>query len=123
MYAMISAVAVAILSIMGNVVQFLINKKVSDIDRLEKQVDLLGKIQEKQTQSYESERKMQDEKISILNSKIEDQERLLNKNKQEILKLQGIVTKLLANGCHKMKDCKDSSPYTQDEIRQFIEKP
>ena len=120
---MISAVAVAILSIMGNVVQFLINKKVSDIDRLEKQVDLLGKIQEKQTQSYESERKMQDEKISILNSKIEDQERLLNKNKQEILKLQGIVTKLLANGCHKMKDCKDSSPYTQDEIRQFIEKP
>ena len=56
----IAIIAVAIISILGNIIQYLMNKKFNDIKDLDQQVALLSNLQKEQSISYENAKKMQE---------------------------------------------------------------
>lgn len=117
-----TAIIVALVSIMGNVVQFLLNKKSSDIKTLNEQVKLLGDLQKKQSVAYQLEMEQQDKEIKELRGIVNAQKNDLDANKEEILRLQCLVSKLIGQGCHKVDSCPERSPYTVDEINDMTNK-
>lgn len=117
-----TAIIVALVSIMGNVIQFLLNKKSSDIKTLNEQVKLLGELQEKQSEAYQREMEEQDKEIKELRSIVNEQKSDLDANKEEMLRLQCLVNRLIGQGCHLVDRCPDRSPYTVDEINEMTNK-
>lgn len=117
----ITLAIVTTISILGNVVQFLLNKKSNDIKNLKDRIELMDSVQGKQTKYYEKEMEHQNDKIKELQKKIESQAQMLRQNGEEILRLQRMVNKLIGNGCH-LDDCPNRSPYTVEEINEMTKK-
>ena len=115
------AVIVALISIGGNVIQFFLNKKSSDIKILNERVAALDKLQDVQNRTYEQVTKAQDEELGSLRKKIDEQAEMLNSNKEEIQELNRLVTKLIGEGCH-IGDCPSRIGYTIEEINKFTKK-
>ena len=118
---LITLAIVTTISIFGNVVQFLLNKKSNDIKNLKDRIELMDSVQGKQTKYYEKEMEHQNDKIKELQKKIESQAQMLRQNGTEILRLQRIVNKLIGEGCH-LEDCPNRSPYTIEEINNLTKK-
>lgn len=118
---LITLAIVTTISIFGNVVQFLLNKKSNDIKNLKDRIELMDSVQGKQTKYYEKEMEHQNDKIKELQKKIESQAQMLRQNGEEILRLQRMVNKLIGNGCH-LDDCPNRSPYTVEEINEMTKK-
>ena len=114
----ITLILVAIISVMANIIQFFLNKKSNDIKNLQNRIDLMDKVQEQQTKVYDSESKRQNDKIISLQNKIENQDKLLKQNADEIMNLRRLVTKLIGDGCH-INNCENRAPYTVDEISEM----
>lgn len=114
----IAVIIVAIISIFGNVIQYLLNKKSNDIGNLVKQVELLSKLQDEQTKAYEREKKLQENDMVGLRKQVDEQDEKLKDNKDEILRLQRMISRLIGNGCH-LQDCPNRSPYTVEEINEM----
>lgn len=121
MDGMITAIIIAIISLMGNVMQFIFNKKSSDIKTINDQVKLLGKLQEEQTKAYEREKNLQDKELEGLRKKLDEQDRQIKADGEEIQKLQCMVSRLIGQGCH-LDNCPNRSPYTVDEINEMTKK-
>lgn len=118
MYAMITAIAVAIISIIGNFIQFYMNKRTYDVRNLNQELDYIKGVLKTQGDAYKIEKDFQENKIKELGDKVAAQEKTLNANKEEILKLQRIVSRLIGNGCH-IENCPSRSPYTFEEIQEI----
>lgn len=118
---LITLAIVTTISIFGNVVQFLLNKKSNDIKNLKDRIELMDSVQGKQTKYYEKEMEHQNDKIKELQKKIESQAQMLRQNGEEILRLQRMVNKLIGEGCH-LEDCPNRSPYTIEEINNLTKK-
>lgn len=114
----IAIIAVAIISILGNIIQYLMNKKYNDIKDLDQQVALLSNLQKEQSISYENAKKMQENKIKDLEQKIKDQDNKMKEQSLKIEDLQRLVSRLIGNGCH-LNDCPNRSPYTIEEINEM----
>ena len=114
----IAIIAVAIISILGNIIQYLMNKKYNDIKDLDQQVALLSNLQKEQSISYENAKKMQENKIKDLEQKIKDQDNKMKEQNLKIEDLQRLVGKLIGDGCH-LNDCPNRSPYTIEEINEM----
>lgn len=114
----IAIIAVAIISILGNIIQYLMNKKYNDIKDLDQQVALLSNLQKEQSISYENAKKMQENKIKDLEQKIKDQDNKMKEQNLKIEDLQRLVSRLIGNGCH-LNDCPNRSPYTIEEINEM----
>ncbi len=118
---LIILIIVTIVSILGNLVQFFLNKKSKDIKNLRDRIELMDSVQDKQTKYYEKEMQHQNDKIKELQKKIESQADMLKQNGEEILRLQRIVQKLIGNGCH-LEDCPNRSPYTVEELNEMTKR-
>src|SRR5574344_1717658 len=118
---LITLAIVTTISIFGNVVQFLLNKKSNDIKNLKDRIELMDSVQGKQTKYYEKEMEHQNDKKKELQKKIESQAQMLRQNGEEILRLQRMVNKLIGEGCH-LEDCPNRSPYTIEEINNLTKK-
>lgn len=117
----IAIIAVAVISIFGNVIQFLLNKKANDIKSLDQQVALLSKLQKEQSFIYENANKLQENKIEGLELKVEEQEVKIKDYNKKLIELQRIISRLIGNGCH-LEDCPNRSPYTVEEINEMTKK-
>jgi len=118
---LITLAIVSTISILGNVIQFLLNKKSNDIKNLKDRIELMDSVQGKQTKYYEKEMEHQNDKIKELQKKIENQAQMLRQNGEEILRLQRMVNKLIGDGCH-LEDCPNRAPYSIEEINTMTKK-
>ena len=66
----IAIIAVAIISILGNIIQYLLNKKSNDIKNLRERINLMDSIQDKQTKIYGKDIENQNDKIKELQIKL-----------------------------------------------------
>ena len=57
MNATSTAIIIAIVSILGNIIQYFLNKKSSDMSNLNEQVKLLSRLQKEQSAAYERNKK------------------------------------------------------------------
>ena len=113
-----SIIAALSLSLLGNVLQFILNKKSNDIKTLKDRIELIDSVQDKQTKYYEKEMKYQNDKIVGLQKNVDNQADTLKRNGEEIARLQRLIGKLIGNGCH-LDDCPNRSPYTVEEINEI----
>ena len=84
MNATTAAIMVAVISILGNIIQYLLNKKSSDMSNLNEQVKLLSRLQKEQSAAYERNKKTQQNEIERLKKQVEKQNKVLESNKKEI---------------------------------------
>ena len=117
----LAIIIVATLSILGNIIQYLLNKKSNDIKNLRERINLMDSIQDKQTKIYGKDIENQNGKIKELQIKLGNQDIMLKQNKEEIIRLEKIVNKLIGDGCHE-KECPNRSPYTIDELNEMTKK-
>lgn len=121
MYGMITAIIIAIISLMGNVFQFLLNKKNSDSKYMNSQLEYIKGVLKTQGDAYAVEKQLHEKQMSELEEKVKEQDKMLRNNKEEIAKLQRMVNRLIGNGCH-VEDCPQRSPYTVEEINEMTKK-
>jgi len=115
---MFAMICVSIISIMGNIIQFFMNKKSTDVKNLNLELGYIKGVLKAQGEAYDIEKKIQENQISKLQNQIDDQKKILNYNKEEIVKLQRIVNRLIGDGCHN-GNCPQRSPYTTEEINEI----
>lgn len=118
MYGMITAIIIAIISLMGNVFQFLLNKKSSDSKYMNSQLEYIKGVLKTQGDAYAVEKQLHEKQMRELEEKVKEQDKMLKNNKEEIAKLQRMVNRLIGNGCH-IDDCPQRSPYTVEEINEM----
>ena len=118
MYGMITAIIIAIISLMGNVFQFLLNKKNSDSKYMNLQLEYIKGVLKTQGDAYAVEKQLHEKQMRELEEKVKEQDKMLKNNKEEIAKLQRMVNRLIGNGCH-IDDCPQRSPYTVEEINEM----
>ena len=118
MYGMITAIIIAIISLMGNVFQFLLNKKNSDSKYMNSQLEYIKGVLKTQGDAYAVEKQLHEKQMRELEEKVKEQDKMLKSNKEEIAKLQRMVNRLIGNGCH-IDDCPQRSPYTVEEINEM----
>ena len=118
MNATSTAIIIALVSILGNIIQYFLNKKSSDMSTLNNQVKLLGKLQEEQSKAYERNKKIQQNEIERLKKQVDKQNKILESNKNEIIELQISLNQLIGNGCH-VVNCERREPYSMTEINKI----
>ena len=118
MNATTAAIMVAVISILGNIIQYLLNKKSSDMSNLNEQVKLLSRLQKEQSAAYERNKKTQQNEIERLKKQVEKQNKVLESNKKEINELQTKLNQLIGNGCH-VVNCERREPYSMTEINEI----
>ena len=118
MNATTAAIMVAVISILGNIIQYFLNKKSSDMSNLNEQVKLLSRLQKEQSAAYERNKKTQQNEIERLKKQVEKQNKVLESNKKEINELQTKLNQLIGNGCHVI-NCKSREPYSMEEINSI----
>lgn len=118
MYGMITAIIIAIISLMGNVFQFLLNKKSSDSKYMNSQLEYIKGVLKTQGDAYAVEKQLHEKQMRELEEKVKEQDKMLKNNKEEIAKLQRMVNRLIGSGCH-IDDCPQRSPYTVEEINEM----
>ena len=118
MYGMITAIIIAIISLMGNVFQYLLNKKNSDSKYMNSQLEYIKGVLKPQGDAYAVEKQLHEKQMRELEEKVKEQDKMLKSNKEEIAKLQRMVNRLIGNGCH-IDDCPQRSPYTVEEINEM----
>ncbi len=117
----LAIVLVAIISILGNIVQYLLNRKSNDIKNLKDRIELMDDVQDKQTKYYQTEIGYQNDRIKELQEKLDKQAEMLKANAEEIVRLQQMVNKLIGDSCH-LEFCPNRSPYTTDELNEMTNK-
>ena len=117
----LAIIIVATLSILGNIIQYLLNKKSNDIKNLRERINLMDSIQDKQTKIYGKDIENQNGKIKELQIKLGNQDIMLKQNKEEIIRLEKIVNNLIRHGCHE-DECPNRSPYTTEELNEMTKK-
>lgn len=114
-----AVVIVAIVSIIGNILQFLLGKKSVDIDNLQKQLDLTIKLYEERGRVSDAALKARGVEITRLNDKMKEQDKLIQDNTFEIERMRKIITRMIGDGCHRT-ECKRRIAYSPDEINSNV---
>jgi competence protein ComGC len=77
----IAIIAVASISILGNIIQFFLNKRTSDVQNSNYDLDYIKGVLKTQAEAYKIEKDLQENKIQALENKIAAQDKILNRNK------------------------------------------
>lgn len=104
-------IAVAIISILGNIIQFFLNKKSKEICDLKNEFELIKQMQKEKSEQMVIALQERDKTIEKLTEKVQRQE-------SELKNLRQLFTKMLADGCHNF-DCTGRQPYTVEEINKM----
>jgi hypothetical protein len=115
-----AAVVLFIISMAGNIYQFWSGKKGRDLDSIKKELELLQQLQVTKDKAYEEALHVKDLQIKQLNEQILAQTTLIEKNTQELKRMQRIVTFLIANGCQDTNTCPDHCPYSMEDLERIL---
>lgn len=113
-----TSIIIAIISVMGNIMQFLLNKKSTDTRNMKSQLDYINGVLKTQGEAYKAEKKLHEKQMGDLQDVVSEQGKTLKNNNEEILKLRRMVAKLFGKSCH-IDDCVNRSPYTIEEINEM----
>ena len=113
----ITAIIVAVISLMGNLMQYIMNKKSSDVKTLNHELEYIKSVLKTQAEAYKIEQNLQEKKIKTLETKVASQGNTLKEYEDKITLLQGSIAKLIGNGCH-VEHCGERKPYTLEEINE-----
>jgi len=107
----IAIIVVSAISIIGNVIQYLLNKKNTDIDSLDKQFKLFKDFQLEKDKEQREALTERDKNINILKERVSKQE-------IELIKLRKLFIQMLKDGCH-VTDCPNKESYSIAEINKY----
>ncbi len=113
----ITAIIVAVISLMGNLMQYIMNKKNSDVQTLNHELEYIKSVLKTQAEAYKIEQNLQEKKIKTLETKVASQGNTLKEYEDKITLMQGSIAKLIGNGCH-TDNCAQRKPYTLEEINE-----
>lgn len=113
----ITAIIVAVISLMGNLMQYIMNKKNSDVQTLNHELEYIKSVLKTQAEAYKIEQDLQEKKIKTLETKVASQGNTLKEYEDKITLMQGSIAKLIGNGCH-TENCAQRKPYTLEEINE-----
>ena len=115
-----AAIALFLISMAGNIYQFWAGKKGRDLDSIKKELELLQQLQVTKDKAYEEALRVKDLQIKQLTDEVKAQTLLIEKNTDELKRMQKIVTFLIANGCQEANTCADHCPYSIDDLNRII---
>lgn len=115
-----AAVVLFLISMAGNIYQFITSKKARDLDAIKKELELLQELQAAKDKTYAEALRVKDLQIKQLTDEVKTQTELIAKNTEELKRMQKIVTFLIANGCQESNTCPDHCPYSIDDLNKII---
>ncbi len=107
-------------SVVGNIYQYIANKKNRDLDAIRKEIELLQQLQATKDKAYEEALRVKDLQIKQLTEEVKSQTELIEKNTNELKKMQKIVTYLIGNGCQEANTCSEHCPYSMDDLEKLL---
>ena len=115
-----ATIVLFLISMAGNIYQFWAEKKGRDLDSIKKELELLQQLQVTKDKAYEEALRVKDLQIKQLTDEVKAQTLLIEKNTDELKRMQKIVTFLIANGCQEANTCADHCPYSIDDLNRII---
>lgn len=115
-----ATIVLFLISMAGNIYQFWAGKKGRDLDSIKKELELLQQLQVTKDKAYEEALRVKDLQIKQLTDEVKAQTLLIEKNTDELKRMQKIVTFLIANGCQEANTCADHCPYSIDDLNRII---
>ena len=115
-----ATIVLFLISMAGNIYQFWAGKKGRDLDSIKKELELLQQLQVTKDKAYEEALRVKDLQIKQLTDEVKAQTLLIEKNTDELKRMQKIVTFLIANGCQEANTCADHYPYSIDDLNRII---
>ena len=118
--AIIGLIGTLLASIIGNAYQYFSNKKNKDLDAIKNELELLQKLQAAKGKAYEEALRVKDLQIKQLTDEVKAQTELIEKNTNELKRMQKLVTFLIGNGCQEANTCNEHCPYSMVDLERFI---
>ena len=115
-----ATIVLFLISMAGNIYQFWAGKKGRDLDSIKKELELLQQLQVTKDKAYEEALRVKDLQIKQLTDEVKAQTLLIEKNTDELKRMQKIVTFLIANGCQEANTCTDHCPYSIYDLNRII---
>jgi DNA mismatch repair ATPase MutS len=115
-----AAVVLFLISMAGNIYQFWGNRKARDLDAIKNELELLQQLQKSKDKAYEEALRVKDLQIKQLTDEVKAQTELIEKNTNELKRMQKMVTFLIGNGCQDAATCADNCPYSLDDLDKIL---
>jgi coenzyme F420-reducing hydrogenase gamma subunit len=115
-----AAVVLFLISMAGNIYQFWGNRKARDLDAIKNELELLQQLQKSKDKAYEEALRVKDLQIKQLTDEVKAQTELIEKNTNELKRMQKMVTFLIGNGCQGAATCADNCPYSLDDLDKIL---